>query len=815
MSKWRIMPYVIVRRAGFPINWLESLRFTETLACVKNVLEIEKRLDEQRLAIVRLIEHLVVREKNGQDRRHLLSTMSKIRKGLAKRKTLQCPAIPVEEEGYDQLGREVAAWNDLLQQAAEQQRAGRECAESEMKEKRARLRQLLHSPRLREALWSMNPRFDEAVTRYLENPRGERTSDDKRFERRLITYLQRLCAKNETNSFFGPIDYAKPNPEQQAPVVYEWAVPFVRERRVFCSYWAAETLLEKICSEPGATPFLRPRRHTLYSRVNDHVLRSGLSGRETTLSALAAAVYDLADGTLSFREMAERLRQPLDAVLAEGKLLAQQQAIILHPLLPGDEADPIAWILTWLKEQPQSFPQRDGWIANLLRLQEEIRTLEETGWPERKERLRELERMFARLTARDATREAGEMYADRSIVFEDAHGPLAIEIGGTLWAQLEESLQPILEAARADAIQTSRQERQAAARLLDEWSNGRGTMPYLRFLHHRSRIAGEQHLPEPALSSFQRAAAQRFEEGDPSTPICLQAADLDAEGTGQTVGEAEDDLDSYFLSVDLMFIPTDGDDVQIVVGEAHPQFLTAVFPSACFHPERERMMEEIDAWAKRQRAYPHMAQIAYHRKTKIFPYRLPGKVIELLPRLPEIDDQVIPAGELHVSNREGQVYLHDQTGKEWRLYPPLHAEPLDPVALFSHPRLGIGTVKTGNRTPRIVMGRVLLQRARWELDADAWRVEQGSDHPFDLMLHVYRLKEQEGMPDWVFVRVEGERKPFCIDFANVFLLEMLQGLLKQSRTAVFSEMLPAPNDLWLDDGGERYCCEFRTMCLRA
>lgn len=815
MSKWRIMPHVIVRRAGFPINWLESLRFTETLACVKNVLEIEKRLDKQRKTIVRLIERLVVREKNSQDRNTVLSAMSKIRKGIAKRKPLISQTIPVQEDGYDQLGREIEAWNDLLQQAAEWQRAGRERAELEMKEKRAVLSQLLQSSRLREALWSMNPRFDEAVTRYLKNQRAERTADDKRFERRLITYLQRLCAKNETNSFFGPIDYAKPNQEQQAPIFYEWSVPFLRERRVFCSYWAVESLLKQICSEPGVMPFLRPRRHTLYSRAGDFVLRSGVNGRETKLSTLSAAIYDLADGTLSFREMAERLDESLEAVMEQGKILAQKKAVILLPILPGDEEDGIAWVLKWLNGQPQQFPNRDVWISNLTRLQEEIKTIETTGWPERKSRLRELEQTFVQLTSLDATREAGEMYADRSIIFEDTRGPLNIEFGGAFWAKIEESLQPILEAARADALQTARQERQVAARLLNEWTKGRGTMPYLSFLNHRSRIEGLQDLIEPSPSSFQQAAKRRLGEGEPSSPLHLQPADLAvaAEGAGQTETAAENALDSFFLSVDLMFIPKGGDDVQIVVGEAHPQFLTAVFPSAFFYPERERMMEEIEEWAKQQRVYPHMAQIAYHRRTKIFPYQLPGKVIEILPRLPEIDDQVIPAGELYVSVREGEVYLHDQSGQEWRMFPPLHAEPLDPVALFSHPRLNIATVKTGKRTPRIVMDNVLLQRARWELDCDDWQVEKGSDHPFDLMLHFYRLKEKEGMPDWVFVRVEGERKPFCIDFANVFLLEMLQGQFKQSPTAVCSEMVPAPNELWLDDNGERYCCEFRMMCL--
>lgn len=812
MSKWRIMPHIILRRAGFPINWLESLRFTETLQHVKKVLETENKLDAQRRRITRLIGCLVVHEKNHQNRDTVLAAMSKMRKRIVKGRRLPKDALPVQEEEYDQLRQAIATWNDLLQQAFGWQQAGRECAESEMTEKRGRLRQLLQSSRLREALWSMNPRFDKAVTRYLESRRQGRTSDDKRFERRLITYLQRLCAKNETNSFFGPIDYAKPNEKQQTPLFYEWSVPFLRERRVFFSYWAVESLLKKICSEPGVMPFLQPRRHTLYRRTGEWVLCSGVNEQETKLSPLSVAVYELADGTLSFREMAERLNESLEVILEQGKILAQQKAVILLPILPGDEEDGIAWVMKWLREQPPLFPRRDVWMGHLIRLQEQIKRLEATRWPERKVALQELEQTFFRLTSLNPTREAGEMYADRSIIFEDTRGPLHMELGGAFWNRIHSSLQPILEAARADALQTARHQRQVAADLLQEWTNGKGRMPYLRFLKYLAQSKGGRDRIEPFSSSFQEAVKHRLEEREHSSPLYLRANDLALaeEGGG---GVSPKGLDSFFLSVDLMFIPRGGDDIQIVLGEAHPQFLTHVFPSAFFYPEREQMMEEIEEWFKQQRVYPHMAQIAYHRKTKIFPYPLPGQVIEILPRLPVVDDRVISAGELFVTVREGEVCLCDPSGKEWRLFPPLHGEPLDPIALFSHPRLEIATVKTGKHTPRMIMGDVLLQRARWELDPDVWQVEGGGDHPFDLMLHFYRLKEKENMPDWVFVRVDGERKPFCIDFANLFLLEMLQGQLKQSSTTVCSEMVPAPDELWLDDRGDRYCCEFRMMCL--
>jgi hypothetical protein len=809
MNKWRIMPHLIVRRAGFPIDWLEHLRFTDTLAAVQDLLKVEQQLDEQRDTIVREIERLVVVEKKAQDRSTVLSDLSKLRKALWKRKSFQGKHLQVNEPPYQKIVIAIDRWNELLQLENERWARGRELAEGEHLEKRAALQELLDRPRLREAMWSMNPRFDEAITRYQENSRIERrSSEDKRFERRLITYLQRLCAKNETNSFFGPIDYAKPNVDQDRSIWYEWTVPHLRRRQVFLSYWAAETLLHEISRDQAILPFLRPRRHTLYRQVCE-VLQSGMTGREWSLSPLAYALYERADGKRSLGDLAETLEVPLHELITQAQRLVEQKALTLMPVLPGDEEHSLGWILNWLFEQPATFPGREDWIRQLTELQQALQRLETSEWPERKKRMHDLEQLFVKLTAKDASRESGEMYADRSIIFEDAHGPLQVELGGAFWEHVEEQLQPILEAAKQYGLHKAQIERSAATRLLEEWSDGRGTMPYFRFIQKRSQTQNVPHIEEP-ISVFQEAVTRLWMDGV-REPIHLRNEHLQEP---MDFAPSEHRVaDPLFLSLDLMLIPQDSGGYQIVVGETHPLFLTTVFPSAYFYADREQMMAEITDWLQRQPAAPHFAQIAYHRKTKIFPYSLPGKVIEILPRLPVLDDRVLAAGELFVSERSGDVYLHDASGHEWRMYPPLHAEPLDSVGLFSHPRLEVPTIKTGRQTPRILFENVMLQRARWEVECKSWQTEQGISHPFDLMLHFYRLKEREGMPDWVFVRVEGERKPFCIDFANVFLLEMLQGHLKSLGVAVYSEMLPAPDQLWLEHEGERYCCEFRAMSL--
>lgn len=67
------------------------------------------------------------------------------------------------------------------------------------------------------------------------------------------------------------------------------------------------------------------------------------------------------------------------------------------------------------------------------------------------------------------------------------------------------------------------------------------------------------------------------------------------------------------------------------------------------------------------------------------------------------------------------------------------------------------------------------------------------------------------MPEYVYVKLNTEPKPFLIDFHNYFLLEMWESFIKKGQVATVTEMLPGPEQLWLQDAeGTRYCAEIRS-----
>jgi hypothetical protein len=71
-----------------------------------------------------------------------------------------------------------------------------------------------------------------------------------------------------------------------------------------------------------------------------------------------------------------------------------------------------------------------------------------------------------------------------------------------------------------------------------------------------------------------------------------------------------------------------------------------------------------------------------------------------------------------------------------------------------------------------------------------------------------------GLPRFVFVRSEAERKPLLIDTWSPFAVDMLGHLAARASHCRAEEMLPGPEELWLSDERGHYTCELRVQFLR-
>ena len=110
---------------------------------------------------------------------------------------------------------------------------------------------------------------------------------------------------------------------------------------------------------------------------------------------------------------------------------------------------------------------------------------------------------------------------------------------------------------------------------------------------------------------------------------------------------------------------------------------------------------------------------------------------------------------------------------------------------------------------RITVGRTVLRR-------ESWRISVG-DCPTD-PAGVAVWARDHGMPRRVFVRMPDERKPTYLDvespvLARIFCRQIRRRADRPDELVAVSEMLPRPEDCWLELDGERYTSELRIAAV--
>ena len=182
---------------------------------------------------------------------------------------------------------------------------------------------------------------------------------------------------------------------------------------------------------------------------------------------------------------------------------------------------------------------------------------------------------------------------------------------------------------------------------------------------------------------------------------------------------------------------------------------------------------------------------------------LPGD-IAVLPPMPEVrarrGSRVVSVADLLV---DGDTI----TDREGSFRAPLQAlfwVPMFVATVFSYepfPKV--------EHMERITVGRTVFRR-------ESWRVSV-ADCPTD-PAGVAAWARDHGMPRRVFVRMPDERKPTYLDMESsvlvrIFCRQIRQRADRPDEHVAVSEMLPRPEDCWLELDGERYTTELRLAAV--
>ncbi|MGW0243047.1 thioesterase domain-containing protein [Micromonospora chalcea] len=721
--------------------------------------------------------------------------------------------------------RAATAADELLATGAGADRFDKEFEEA-LRSGAQRFTALAADPLLREAVTWQNRgalvAFDGLVRGGAEAARNVRRRDR---ERALLKYWQRYCGKNETVGFFGPSCWVTVDPAQPEVARVNPGDGLTRRRWVWFESWALTAYADRIGADLAVRrwwpPMLRP-----HLAVRDRaVLRPGRP--PLTLTPVEAELLRAADGRRPAADLvadpAIGLRRPEDGYalldrLVERELITWDAALPVSPDAERVLADRIEAI----GDEPARAAARAG-FDRLRAARDEVAAA--AGDAERlRAALDALDATFTELTGVPAVRRAGQMYAGRTVCYEDSARDLDVVFGAPLLAELAAPLDVLLRAARWLANALARAYLDVLRGLYEELraeSGGPVPLADLWFLA-QGMFWGDGERPVDAVAAEFAARWSGLFGLDTlpggTTDVRLRAADLADRIDAVFPGAGPEWSNAAIHSPDLQICATDADalrrgDYTVVLGELHAawsSFDCAVFTPS--YPDVERLRDALAADLG-QRRVRLLFPADWPRRTSRTAESLTGPTDRHLAFLdaPGADPaRVLPTVDLVVDDVDGELVATASDGQRWPLT-EIFAEPFS-----AHAVDGFKLVAAAPYTPRITVDRLVLARQTWRTTVgdSGLAVPNGERERF---LAVRDWRRRLGLPEQVYVKFGTETKPCFVDLSAPAFATTLCAMARAARvdggddvSFTVSEMLPAPEQAWVPDGqGRRYFSELR------
>lgn len=796
---WDMPGHFVLRSTGFAFDLLEQLRLTRTDALVTATIQGEEGMQQLQENFARQIFPRLCGEETaaGRDRetfRMWYALARRVRLGQLVDPSL----IENIQKEYQQpdLAAWLHTWNAAVDNVAHAKHAGAVCFADEFEVCRTILRDIVVTSRFQEALWLSNPGVYETGWQYYQRhwDINMRPSKMKHLERRFYTYLQRFCAKNDTTSFFGPLNYGTCGEREQA--AYHQTPEMIRARRVFLAYWAVEALAQCIANDSAAHPYLIPRRHP------------ARGWKATDQEKVENAIYACSDGEQRIIDIATHLKLPLEDIVRTAGALAEQGWLLLAPVLPPATLLPLDLLTATVQAWPD-IPPRQCWLSILKQFAELCARFTTANFEERRSILASAEEFFTTVVGSPTRRGQGKMFQDRSLLYEECLGNIdAFHLSRKHSQTLKQALAPIASLCASFSEAWWYDLRARADALFESLRPGGQPLRFTTFIRHwRARFPTLP--PTPKADALQRLLCELVKPYH-NEHMCQ----LDLSELARLCTESEH---HYICSPDILLAAASEQELfaghfTVILGEIHHGVQPAGW-ILLFAEDQQAWQKAITGCLPRPTEHSTPANLILGRHMKTAPPEFPGPGVQA--SAPSERLHQLNLSDLFVKREGGQLYLgraHEPGGLLF--YPPSYGVPdvlYAPFAVFSYPLMRAIQVRLEEHTPRIEIGGAVYQRERWDLATTMLPECSKQRASFDLLLAFARFRRRFDMPERVFVRTPAEPKPVYIDFQDVFALEMLTHLASQSDTITFVEMYPGPRDLWLRDDHGRYCSEFRLL----
>lgn len=626
---------------------------------------------------------------------------------------------------------------------------------------------------------------------------GRSDANSRRAIRVATTYLLRFAAKNETTSFFGPMNYGRVRRDKSGMLDYAETkggqdagkvTPLITARRVFLAYWALRTLAARINEDPEIAQNLPLRVHPLVVRADGMVgIRGGGMIRE---SAGLAALIRKVDGTSTLSDIGTHLggKSPvLLERLLESELLSRGLQVSSTQL---DALDGLKTQLTRLTPSER----RDHWLAVL---QEWLEWCEQMAGAH-PENARELiaigEKRFVEQTDEAARRGAGDLYEDRAIFYEETRGALKkFDICDSLHKELMDRMAPALSIAAAQGNHEWVMLQAVARATLDRLAPDTGRMDFLAFVDEM-RDTPLPHLSEghsncAVVDQLATRVADAMQAG--TTQVHIPAGQLDLPtAQGHTYALADLFIDAP--SPDHIA----RNEFQVLLRKLHhalpiPGWLSTM------HPDRGAMTAAMQAFLQKP-GFNQLIALQVQRRNKGF-YAFPGRrAVYSEPVLEDNIDTVSAARlEVRADGERGVAMFEQDSNVPLSLYLTLaDHQRFAPFAALTPPWMTMPSISLGAFTPRISVGGATIQRAVWTFDA---KTVLGicSQTGLARMRSIHMWRKQHQLPERVFASTQHDSKPVFVDLFNETSLEILAAMARGTEVLTIKEMFPDRDGLFL------------------
>jgi hypothetical protein len=653
----------------------------------------------------------------------------------------------------------------------------------------------------------------------------------RRNENLIAVYLQRYCMKNDTIGFFGPVGWGKVIPDGK-PITVTPGLNLVSGSSLYFEQWCIEALAGRVAGNDllrrSIAPRLLPTVH-----IDQNILHFS-NGTQMAISPMQGHILQLCDGRRIPREIARELARdngglPEDELYKILSDLSARGAVawklelpmVIHPerslrkLLEqiGDESLRTSE-LTALAELEHARDQIAGAIEDPERLDASLGSLEDA---------------FTRLTGQDSTRSSGQVYAGRTLVYQDCRRDMEFTIGPGILEALGAPLSLILTGTRWFTYQAAQIYRKEFAAIFERLTMETltTTLDFRQFWAEAQEclLDPDKPLLRGIISELQCRWAEILRLPDREASVHYRSEDLRADVARLFTAPYPGWRLARYHSPDVMIAATDiaamgSGNYSLVLGELH--MATNTLQSSSFmsqHPAPEELVAAITADIAEPRVIPVPPRSwpGLTNRTSAALYAARDYHVEMsidsisqAPRSRTLPISAFivtrsPEG-LTISTRDKRVsfdvieFLGD--------------------ALSIHVADCMKIVSPRPHIPRVAIDRLTVCRETWSFTASEIVFAQAKEES-ERLLAVRRWKRRHNLPRYVFVRVYLESKPIFIDLDSPILIDILSKLVRRviesdrpEEPIILSEMFPEPENCWLPDSvGQKYTAELRFVAV--